>query len=449
MSPLERASSPTLSAGSGPTRPAPAIDDPVASSRTRIDRAPPTLSLALALLLAGSSAVAGPRLLLSGFGTLGYAVLDDPDAEYRTGRAADGADDSGSFEVDSRLGLQLDIEAAERFSATLQGIAREGDEGDPEAQLEWAFLRWLPIDSVTLRAGRLALPVYALSDYREVGYANTLLRPPEDVYSQVPFRSIDGIDASVYTEFGETLLDVQVYAGQIDRSLALFGGVDIEVRDALGVIVAAERGPFRLRLSHVSTRFGVDSPALRQVHDGIVRAAPLVPVLADLERDFAGRPERTRFGAIGLSLDLEQVFVDAEYTRRRVDSWVPDADAWYVSVGTRIGRFTPYAFASAADSIEERRRGVDLPSIGELPLLERAIDDAFGGADQATQGVGLRWDFFPDVALKLQLERVSSKPNDVGISLDRGGPTEAPPSPGSGGDVVLGSVVVDFVFRSP
>jgi len=45
---------------------------------------------------------------LSGFGTLGYALSDSSEFEYRTGAATDGADDSGTFKVDSRFGLQVD-----------------------------------------------------------------------------------------------------------------------------------------------------------------------------------------------------------------------------------------------------------------------------------------------------------------------------------------------------
>ena len=287
--------------------------------------------LALAALLLGSgvaSAGSLPPYAFSGFGTLGYAVLDDEAAEYRIGKARDGADDDGSFAPDTRLGLQLDVEATPRLSVTLQGVAREGGDGDPEAGLEWAFARWLVNDSVALRVGRLALPAYGVSDYRQVGYANVLLRPPEDVYVQVPLVRVDGIDLSANTEIGETLWSAQLFAGQTDETL--YSGIELEARDAFGLNLVAERGPVRLRLSHLSTRLGVDSGNLERVREGIAQVTPFLPALADIADDFSGERVRATFDALGLSLDFDRVFLDAEYTRRRVDSWIPDVNGWYV-----------------------------------------------------------------------------------------------------------------------
>ena len=386
------------------------------------------------------TAAAEPRLLFSGFGTLGFAVLGDPDAEYRTGRAVDGADDKGSFEVDSRLGLQLDVEATAQLSGTLQGVVREGGDGDPEATLEWAFLRWLPSDSMTLRIGRLALPAYAVSDYREVGYANTLLRPPEDVYSQVPIRSVDGVDASAYAELGETLLSVQLYVGQTDEDF--FGSNDVSFRDMLGVNVVAERGPLRVRLSNVSARLALGSDGRRQLSAGLLAAAPLDPALGALAEEFSDEFVRSRFSAIGVSLDFGRVFVDTEYTQRRVDSAIPDFDGWYASLGTRVRAFTPYVFVSAFEGVDERRHGIDLPDVPALAPLEAGLNLALASNDQSTLGLGLRWDFAPDIAFKAQLEQVSGEHGKISTSLLRE-PTDAA---GRGGDVVLGSLAVDFVF---
>ncbi|MFK7995082.1 MAG: hypothetical protein AB8B87_13140 [Granulosicoccus sp.] len=119
---------------------------------------------------------------------MGYAVLDDAAAEFRTGVAIDGADDSGSLEVDSRIGLQMDAAFDTDLSATLQLIAREAEEGDAAAELEWGFLRWLVTDHMAIRAGRMSLPVYSTSDYRDVGFANPYLRPSAELYGMIPLR---------------------------------------------------------------------------------------------------------------------------------------------------------------------------------------------------------------------------------------------------------------------
>lgn len=141
----------------------------------------PSLIALLALGFGPSALVwAEPMFNFSGFGTLGYGISDSSDSEYRTGRARDGADDSGTFGVDSRLGLQLDAGLSETVSATVQALARQNFDGEFTPEIEWAFVKAQLNDSVSLRVGRIGVPFFMVSDFREVGFANTLLRPPED-----------------------------------------------------------------------------------------------------------------------------------------------------------------------------------------------------------------------------------------------------------------------------
>ena len=76
-------------------------------------------------LIAGAAAAQTPRYTFSGFGTIGLGVLDEADLEYRTLRAGGGADEGGSFELDTRLGLQLDVDIDPRARGDAAGGSRE------------------------------------------------------------------------------------------------------------------------------------------------------------------------------------------------------------------------------------------------------------------------------------------------------------------------------------
>lgn len=382
-----------------------------------------------------------PSVAFSAFGTLGYAVVDEETAEYRSGVARDGADDEGSFALDSRLGLQLDARLTGKLSATVQVIGREGGDGDPEAGLEWGLLRYLATDAVAIRVGRMSLPVFTLSDFREVGYANALLRPPEDVYVQIPLRRFDGFDITYDTELGDTLLRAQLFAGAASENL--YDGLEPDASDAIGVALVAERGPFRARLGHANARFKIttednDIAALRA---GLLQASVEIPSLAAVAEDFS--PERVplSFDSIGLSFDPGRWFVDAEYARRRVDNWVADLDSWSLAGGVRVAAFTPYAFASVLDDVEEDRR-IALPPNPELELapLEAGVNALYEPRDQRTFGAGLRWDVRPGIALKTQVERISREV--TGQSLRRASDGDRD----DGDDVTLFSAAIDFVF---
>lgn len=381
-----------------------------------------------------------PDVAFSGFGTLGYAALGQPNAEYRTGEALDGATDDGSFEVDSRLGLQLDATFTPRWSATFQAVVRQDETGDAGVALEWGFVRWLPTDTLAVRAGRMSLPVFAVSDYREVGYANVLLRPVEDVYSLIPLRRFEGVDVTLDSELGDALVRWQALFGQAREEI--FEDLEPDARNSIGLSVAVERGPVTARLSHVQSRLDIDSDNqnVAAVREGIERAQAVAPQLARIADDFSGERVPLRFDALGVSLDFGRVFADAEYARRRIDNWVPDMDGWSLVLGTRVGPVRPYGFVSGVFETHGDRR-IDLPDGVGLDALEAGIDRFYVPRDQRTLGLGARWDPIPNLAVKGQLERITR--DVIGISFLR---ANADDGSDTGEDVTLFSVALDFIF---
>lgn len=381
---------------------------------------------------------------MSGFGTLGYAVLDDDNAEYRTGEARDGASASGSLEVDSRLGLQADAVFTERWSATVQAIVRESESGEPAAALEWGLLRWLPTDRIAVRVGRIGLPAFAISDYREVGYASVLLRPAEDVYSQIPLRRFDGADITVDGEIGDTLLQGQLFYGQAREKI--FSELEPDARDSIGISGTLERGPFKVRISHVSADIDIDSGSagVARVRAGIAQAQALVPSLAALADDFAGKRVPFQFNSLAVGVVLDRVFVDLEFAQRRVESWVPDVDSWALAIGTQfatpLGTVRPYVFLSAVEETQGDRR-VDLPENPLLDPLEAGINVFYEPRDQNTIGVGARLNLSDHVSLSAQVDQISREAR--GISFFR--PLVDDDSD-EGNDVMLFSAAIDFIF---
>ena len=382
----------------------------------------------------------GPDVSFSGFGTLGYAILDDENAEFRTGEAIDGADDSGSFEVDSRLGLQMDVTFNTAFSSTFQLIAREAEDGDVAAELEWGFLRWLATDNITIRAGRMSLPVYSISDFREVGYAIPFLRPPEDLYSMIPLRRFEGADITIDHEWNDALFRWQFFAGQSREEI--FDNLAPDTELAVGASLAVERGPARIRLSHVSADVDIDSQNANRaaILAGINQALPLVPSLSSVGADFTGEEVPFFFNALSLGLNFSRIFIDAEFTQRRVDNWVSDVDGWSLAVGTRIGDIRPYVYVSQLTEPDGDRR-INLPDNPQLNPLEAGINQFYAPRDQSTIGIGARYNLSANLALKAQIDRISR--DDIGISFNR---VSVDDGTDDGDDVTLFSATVDFIF---
>ncbi len=410
---------------------------PYAAMRLSLGLAATIVSTLAAGLVGWSPALgADPAVRWSGFGTLGYVTTDSPDVVYRNVAAGDGADGHGSLEVDSRLGVQANATLSPLFSAVVQVLAREDADGDFTPGLEWAFARAQMTPTLGVRIGRIGAPMFMVSDFREVGYANTLMRPPEDTYAQVPIRTFDGADVIGQFELGETLLNVQAFIGSAEAKFPL--GRRIDFKDLAGVNLTLERGAIRLRLGHVTTRLGTHFPDLLPFSQALEAASQQVPSLQAVAKDFTDQSRRGGFSGIGLELDLDPWFVSGEFTQRRIrDSFAADTTGWYLAAGYRWNEFTPYASISALRQ-DSRKRSLPFPPIPQLAPLEAAATAAYRSSDQNTVALGLRWDPLENVAVKAQLEHVE---RDVaGESFDNLSPTE------NGRHVRLASFGIDFVF---
>jgi len=388
----------------------------------------------LALSIASPTSVwAEPAISVSGFGTFGYAISDNSEDEYKVGSGIDGATDSGTLKLDSRFGIQFDTNLNPYLSGTLQALSRQNYKGEFTPEVEWAFLKGQVSDSVSIRVGRMGAPFFMVSDFREVGYANTTLRPPEDTYIQVPLRVFNGADINGLYEIGNTIVSGQAFIGQRERRFP--SDITINLKDTMGVNLAFERGVARLRFSYIDTRAGVNSPGYQSLNASLTEIAQLMPELVEIAENFNGRPNPSTFTSAGLELELDPLFLAAEYTQRRIKkSAVASFNAWYVTTGFRWNNFTPYATYSQIRQVS--KTDVALPPVPQLAELQAAISAYFSAGDQTTIAAGVRWDLFESASLKLQFENISR--DSLGVNFGSG--------LGSGEDVKLVSFAMDFTF---
>lgn len=374
----------------------------------------------------------------SGFATLGTSWVNGNNAEYRSNLAQDGADKSGTLVLDTRIGLQSDLQITPRLGGTVQLLAQEGYDGDPLLDVEWAFGRIEVNDSWIVRFGRLALPVFNLSDFRYVGLSMTPIRPPEDVYAQLPIGSFDGVDFIGNYELGNTSANVQLYYGGVDENG--YDGLSAEAADAHGINIVLERGIARLRLGYLNTRILIESAQTITLAQGLAQVLPLIPTLEPLADSLGQTKSDMTMTAIGLNLDFDRVFINTEFARRNMNNWVPDVDSWSILVGLRQGRLTPYVFASAFRETEGDRL-ISLPEIPLLQELQTGLDLLLEKRNQNSFGMGARWVLAPSMSLKVQIENVSR--DQTGVSLLR---TTEVNSLDTGDDVVLFGITLDVVF---
>jgi hypothetical protein len=174
-----------------------------------------TLTALTAMSLAASAVWAddSSNVSISGFGTAALTRTNTSDAEFARPNQLAGVTTDAKTGVDSNFGIQVTAKATDWLSFTGQGLVRKNVTDNFGAELTWAFAKAKVNDQLSVRVGRMGLPVYMISDYRNVGYANTMLRPPVEMYTQVILESIDGIDGTYQTSVGETNVTAQLAYG--------------------------------------------------------------------------------------------------------------------------------------------------------------------------------------------------------------------------------------------
>jgi len=408
------------------------------------------LVAALALPFAVSSAFAQDTsaVRISGFGTAALTWSDTNDAEFGRPNQASGVKKNPRTGVDSNLGLQADYAINDWLSVTGQGLVRKDGTDNYGAELTWGFVKAKVSNDVSVRAGRLVLPTFMISEYRNVGYANTFLRPPSEVYSQVPLNSVDGADLTWQHAYGDTTITAQLAFGRAKTELS--SGIDADLSRVHGINLTAEHGPFTLRVGRTEARLTVDQASLNTLVATLNNAgnAYKISQLNDMARVLDNHDKKGSFTSIGLGMDWNNIIAQTEYAKRKIDSASGSTDSWYVLGGYRIGKFLPYyshaklsPSSDFANTIPTACAAGSLaactPTVRALSSTLESLRNSTNSGGQSTDSIGLRWDFMSSADIKFQVDRI--KP-------DGGKGLFVHAAPGFKGPVTVGAIALDFVF---
>lgn len=391
-------------------------------------------ALIASLLIAGAAQAAdeASSFTVSGFATLGLVKTNTDLAQYAITGQARGADKDGSVEVDSKLGVQFGAKFNSMFSGTVQLLSKSNGEGNFKPGVEWAFVKAQLAPSLSVRLGRMGAPFFAISDFRAVGFANTTLRPAPDVYGQVPVSHFDGADVSYQGNVGLGTLTVQGFGGKSGDTVER---TDLDLKKLYGVNATLETDAgLTLRFGHASGKLTVKSASLATLA-ATLRATPFASVGNELDPV----ERKASFTGVGLTWDEGQWLINAEYTQRRTDTYVPDTNGWYLTAGHRFGNWTPYATVSQVKTVSSNVNNTVPTATPQLAQLKAIVDGVVAGQhlEQKSVAVGTRWDFARNFALKAQVERLRPTGDAYFVQVQPGF---------AGRSVNVFSIAVDTVF---
>jgi hypothetical protein len=384
-----------------------------------------------------------PSLSLNGFGTLGVVHSSEDQAAFVSSIFAPrgaGHSSDWSAEVDSRLGLQLTADLTPHFSGVVQVISEQQYNGSYQPAIEWANVTYDVTPNMSLRAGRVMLPIFMSSEYRKVGYALPWVRPPQEVYGSVPVTNVDGIDVSYRLRFGDVNNTLRATYGQknakfpyIDANGDRATG-DIESRESLTIGNKLEWDDVSLFASYTQLRLTIEE--FTPFFDTYRLFGPLGAAIADR---YDVEDKRFEVVSLGASFDRGDWFVMGEWTQTESRTFLADSRGWYVTGGYRFGAVTPYlTYARRRFHSSTSTPGLSQPGTEQLDAM---LNSFLGYQPQQTSlSLGMRWDFAHNMSLKAQFDHMNHEAGSSGYLVN------SQPGYEPGGSVNLFSLALDFVY---
>ncbi len=320
----------------------------------------------------------GQAIEFDGFLTAGLAVHDQDNATY-----LDGITKDISFDNDSKFGLQITSDISGDMKAVAQLLAA-GSDDNYAMDVEWAYLDYALSDNFSLRGGKVKQPVFLISDYFEVGYAYPWIRPPQEVYRNNPINTIVGMEALYQINFSNMSITLQPYLGSNSEAVPGTGGaVTFNAENFVGMAFMANTRSFTFQMSYMQT--------------DVETVSQTVPTaVADGNANLA---------SIGLSWDINNFVGYTEYVTRDItdgavnsmEMLFPDQDAYYLTLGYRMGKYLPHITVASSESAPSTNPGAN------------------PGVNQDSITLGLRYELNDSAALKMEYQQIDPITGESGL----------------------------------
>ncbi|MDO9598739.1 MAG: hypothetical protein Q7J47_13545 [Azoarcus sp.] len=371
--------------------------------------------IALVMACTATSTLAdAPSIHLSGFGTLGMVAVNQSDIRFiRVGLDHPGAE-SPDFGPDTVLGIQGNVVFTPRTSMVVQLLSRESPQGDYTPRASLAFVSHSLAPELTVRAGRLRIPFFMLSDSLDINYANPWIRPPVEVYGLNPFSDLDGIDLLFRTRIANADLEIHPYLGRSYIPIHRDGKARLDRLMGVNLTLTTER--FTLFVGH-----GESDLTLKWSDANFSLLTAIVPT--EVNRELSGNDGYATFSSAGFQWDDGRWLLVGEYARRVNRRYANSAHGWHFTVGHRFENVMPYV--TLARQTEDR----PITTASVPAPLEPYLNGFLASRNMAQHSItlGARWDVRRDAALKVELSHTQTRNDSWGSYFPRGNPAITDP----------------------
>lgn len=367
-----------------------------------------TRSVFLSSVLALSAQSYALDMQFSGFGSVGGGKLSNEDLAY------DGFDEDFATDPSVTFGFQINTTFNEKVSATGQLIAKGRDEYNVEA--EWVYVTYSFNERWDARVGRFRMPALAYSNYLDVSYAYTWIRPPVET-NRLTFSALEGYDLIYHGSLGDWDMVLQLFGGRVTDTQETINNegtaeeYDANVSDLFGFHHIFSYHWLTLKIYGATLKSSATSSSeILMSTLNLIATLGQNPELANLLNPAFGSGV-TYYGS-AVHIDYNDWLFDAElsyFKRDDRNAFVSDDEAWHIMLGRRIGKLTYHiTYAQREDDpfygmIDTLPALVTNPSTG-MPLpLQTTIANQVTNQTDTSITLGVRYDFAPATAFKFEV----------------------------------------------
>lgn len=365
----------------------------------------------------------------TGFGSIGLTKGGNDELGIRQNYSQHGEyGGDWQFKTDSSLGFQINADFNRSFDAVVQVLARDQVSNSFERSIEWAFLRYRPTSTIDIRVGRMALDMFNISEYRNVGFAYLEIRPPVEFYGPVPLSNIDGVDLMFSNRVVGGILQSKFFFGQAKDKIFFEGdSYNINFKPTYGINLSFQKGSWKTRFTLIKVKFtdvtgDVNTDSLKEVFDGI--PSFVWPGVDKARENLDLNGSEIIYTSLGVSYDYSDWIFQGELSDiNSTAGMAASNNAGYVTIGKRITRsITVYSkYARVLTSAE--RNTVEPPTIdheglwGLYDYVEILMNS--NKVDQYSYSVGLRWNLMPKLTMKMEWDHVHVEKDSPGLYVTK------------------------------
>ncbi|WP_290569287.1 porin [Idiomarina sp.] len=293
-----------------------------------------------------------------------------------------------NFEDDSVFALRANVDAGYGLTAAAEVMTRGADDFDVE--MRWVYVGYNLSKNTFASAGSLRLPLMNYSDYLDVGMAYLPTALPRATYN-LPDSYTGGSIAQNF-RLNNYNLTIQALGGNLDGEVGYQDaelGIDSELMYG-GTATLSSRS-FMIRASYFD------------ITDATLTAMPSNGT-SSLMTTFSQEQDVSIYSA-GFRFDGKQLLVEGEYVELDQSAPVtPEMRSGYMTVGYTFGQVTPFI------SWERRRdrKGYDVSTSESIRAMAQ---------DSDTYSAGVRYNFHPNAAIKLNVSQINSPDSDLDSTL--------------------------------